>query len=1049
MVATPTLDLGIDAERLVIAARGGDSVDLPGSADILNASFRQIGDDLLIEPPAGRSIIVQDYFAQVITPDLVIDGRAHLDGALVERLSSSRASTQVAEDQSTLVDAGGVQLAQAGDPIGEVESVTGTVSVQRADGSTAELAAGDPIFLNDVVQAASDGTVGIVFIDGTTFSLSAGARMTMDEMVYDPASGGGNFVTSVLQGTFVFSTGSIAPNGNMEVNTPVGTIGIRGTTVAARIAIEGSDTIIILLPDEDGNVGRVIIQNAGGIQEITEANAATTVTSFFIAPGQPVVMSGTEVLQYFDEVLQQLRAIQSAAPADEQGGAAEDQDAADQALLDSFDPSDLSTAAGGDEEGAEGEQAADLEAVDELSELLGFVPDPLQPVSFFTLNLFGKVGFASGLFGTTKGFSGSGITLDYLDPSSGLPVTADGSPYIFFTGGAGNDILDASEAGGPSFIIGSAGDDLLIGSPNDDQIFGNAGNDTIVAGHGGGDDVIDGGTDNDTVIYASADESIIVDLTAGKAFGDPDIGVDTLSNIENVVGGSGNDVIIGNAVANKLDGNGGDDQLSGLGGDDTLDGNIGVDTAVFTGVAADYDIVLVTEGGYIEVTDLRPGGDGTDVLYNIERLRFSDQETLVSDLEEGLNRAPTTIELKNMSIAEEVPGAVVGDIVVADPDFGDFHEFQLSDDRFEVVAGQLRLKDGIVLDHETEPSVEVTITAIDTGGLGHTKSFVITVEDANDAPTVPIDVDDTANVIGEDAVAGTAVGVTAFSSDEDAGHVVAYSLSDDANGRFVIDAATGVISVAADAALDFEGDGAYDVVVTATSDGGLTADKTFTIQLSDAQEALGPINDIDGDASLVAENAVLGATVGITVRAIDPDAGDTVSYSLSDSAGGRFAIDAVTGVVTVAAALDYESATSHDITVLATSSDGSSNSQNFTIQISNVNDNPVVGPVDSNGAANLVAENTAIGTAVGITATASDADTGATISYTLSDNAGGRFEISGGTGVVTVAAALDHESATSHDITVLVTSSDGSSNSQNFTIQISNVNDNPVVGPVD
>ena len=49
----------------------------------------------------------------------------------------------------------------------------------------------------------------------------------------------------------------------------------------------------------------------------------------------------------------------------------------------------------------------------------------------------------------------------------------------------------------------------------------------------------------------------------------------------------------------------------------------------------------------------------------------------------------------------------------------------------------------------------------------------------------------------------------------------------------------------------------------------------------------------------------------------------TVSYSLTDSAGGLFAINPATGVVTVAGALDAETATSHNITVLATSTDGS------------------------------------------------------------------------------------------------------------------------------
>ncbi|WP_236235101.1 cadherin repeat domain-containing protein, partial [Pseudomonas tohonis] len=76
----------------------------------------------------------------------------------------------------------------------------------------------------------------------------------------------------------------------------------------------------------------------------------------------------------------------------------------------------------------------------------------------------------------------------------------------------------------------------------------------------------------------------------------------------------------------------------------------------------------------------------------------------------------------------------------------------------------------------------------------------------------------------------------------------------------------------------------------------------------------------------VAENAANGSTVGLTVLGTDGDAGATITkYELTDNAGGRFAINATTGVVTVAdgSKLDYETATSHNITVKVTSSDGS------------------------------------------------------------------------------------------------------------------------------
>ncbi|WP_374371118.1 cadherin-like domain-containing protein [Dongia sp.] len=911
MVATPELDLGGDGRRLVVQADGGESIALPGGTDILKADFHHVGDDLLIESAQGQDIVVKDYFAQEALPDLLIGGRAHLNGALVDRLASQGGDLLFAENNTTQSDTT-PQLAQAGEAIGTVETVAGTVTVQRADGSTANLAGGDPVFLNDVVMTDSEGAVGIVFIDGTTFSLSAGARMTMDEMVFDPASGGGNFVTSVLQGTFVFSTGSIAPNGNMEVNTPVGTIGIRGTTVAARIALEGSDTVIMLLADADGHVGRVVIQNAGGIQEINQENAAVTVTSFFIAPGQPVILTGDEVLQYFDEVLQQLRQIEGTGPADEQGGAAEDGDAGDQAALENFDPDQITTAAGGEEPG----DLADLEPVDQLSELLGFVPDPLQAVSFISINLAGNITNAGITFGNANPQPGS-ISLDYLDPSTGTPTTTpdSGPSFIFFTGGAGNDTLDASEAGGPAFITGSAGDDTITGSANDDQVFAGGGDDVIVGGHGGGNDFYDGGDDDDTLVYASTDEGVIVDLANGTAFGDKDIGTDTLAGIENVVGGSGNDALIGNTENNELSGAGGADLLFGGGGDDYLAGGesghyIGgagndgawqedVDIAIFTGNAADY-LIEVNEGGYIEVTDLRDGGDGHDTVYEVEMLRFADQDVLVSDLEDGLNRAPTDIGLEGSFIPEDTAGATIGYLYVSDPDSEteqEYHTFSVSDDRFEIVEGVLRLKPGVSLDFETaeETSIEIEVTATDSGGLSVTKTFTLTLENSDEGP---VDGDPVANEILEGAGGNAYTGIDVdVAGSSDASYSIVNNQEGEDGSYFWIDNNGQIRTLFGD--FDYETQQSYQITVQAIVDGQVST-QTFTVNVKDVNESPTEIVDTNEAPNAVAADAEAGAVVNLTAQALDPDTGETLTYSLALDAGGAFAIDPTTGVVTVA-----------------------------------------------------------------------------------------------------------------------------------------------------
>ncbi len=67
-----------------------------------------------------------------------------------------------------------------------------------------------------------------------------------------------------------------------------------------------------------------------------------------------------------------------------------------------------------------------------------------------------------------------------------------------------------------------------------------------------------------------------------------------------------------------------------------------------------------------------------------------------------------------------------------------------------------------------------------------------------------------------------------------------------------------------------------------------------------------------------------------------------LTYALIDNAGGRFAIDANTGVITVAdgTLLDFEAATSHGISVRVTDQGGLSFDRNFTIAVTNVNEAP-------------------------------------------------------------------------------------------------------------
>jgi large repetitive protein len=308
------------------------------------------------------------------------------------------------------------------------------------------------------------------------------------------------------------------------------------------------------------------------------------------------------------------------------------------------------------------------------------------------------------------------------------------------------------------------------------------------------------------------------------------------------------------------------------------------------------------------------------------------------------------------------------------------------------------------------------------------------------------DTNGAANTVLEGAAAGTAAGIT-VSWGNWVSPSLFYSISSDSSsGGFTINATTGAITVADSTKIDFETSGAshsYSVTVVA-HDGAQTASQAFTINVGDVG-ATAPV-DSNGAANTVAEGAANGTAVGITLSSTEPN-GPPVTYSLSDSAGGRFAIDPNTGVVTVAnaALIDFEtSGASHQYTITGLATAGAVNTptQNFTINVTDVG--PSV-PTDSNAATNTVLEGAANGTAVGVTASSSDPN-GPAPTFSLTDSAGGRFAINASSGVVTVAngSLLDFETAHSHAITVQATAG-ALSNSQTFTIAVGDVNDNAPV----
>jgi VCBS repeat-containing protein len=337
---------------------------------------------------------------------------------------------------------------------------------------------------------------------------------------------------------------------------------------------------------------------------------------------------------------------------------------------------------------------------------------------------------------------------------------------------------------------------------------------------------------------------------------------------------------------------------------------------------------------------------------------------------------------------------------------------------------------------------DVTVQVSDGQGGTDTQALAVTVANVNEAPT---DLALSANTVAENAANGTVVG-TVSGTDSDTGDTRTYSLTDNAGGRFAINSSTGQITVANRSLLNYESATSHNLTVRVTDSGGLTYDETFTINVTDFNEAAPRITSNGGGATALI-NIAENATAVTRVTASDADTRQTLAYSIVGGAdAAKFTINSSTGALSFVSAPNYEVPTdsggnnTYDVTVQVSDGNGGVDSQAISVTVTAVNERPT----DLSLSANTVAEHAANGTVVG-TVTGSDPDAGDTKSYSLTNTAGGRFAINRTTGALTVANStlLNYEAATSHAVTVRVTDRGGLTYDETFTINLTNVNEAP------
>jgi len=636
-----------------LTASENQTIELPQDFSIQSDGFKQAGPDLILTSDNEQTLLVQDFF--VAQPDGIATNNSFFNFQMVENLSGPQAPAQYAQATP------GTGLSE---PIGQVDTIEGSVNAVRADGSTATLNIGDPVYQGDVIRTAGDANVGITFKDESIFSLDENGEIILDEMVYDADSGTGSFSADLTSGVFSFVSGQIAktnPDG-MVLSTPVATIGIRGTQGILKQE-QGGELQAALMEEPGGFVGELVLTNAGGTITLNQPNQYSAVLSFNASPGQPTTLELAQITTSFGtrsiRALQttQQRAAQRKAD-DKRAEAEAEQDAAQQAQSEAEAAMTEAEALAAEAEalaeqaaqleGAEAEallaeaealaaQAAEAEALAleaaAQAELLAAQAAAAQEQALEAQNQLTLVVQAANDF--NKALSNLEQSITNIINNIVIPDTTDPNPedivkefqksieqienniqkniqkeieklVVLEKEKVEEDVedrLDDAINNIDKFTTGTSGDDTLAGDETGENT-GTLGNTPLrdgIAGLDGNDD-IQGGALGDVIAGGSGNDQIYGGSGDDFIHGDTPANTGQYQQIYDIVkDDSGPD---GN---DYIDGGDGNDAIDGGGGDDTLKG--GSDDDVIEGGAGD-DTLYAGDG-----RDTLSGGDGNDTLH--------------------------------------------------------------------------------------------------------------------------------------------------------------------------------------------------------------------------------------------------------------------------------------------------------------------------------------------------------------------------------------------------------------------------------------------------
>ncbi len=332
---------------------------------------------------------------------------------------------------------------------------------------------------------------------------------------------------------------------------------------------------------------------------------------------------------------------------------------------------------------------------------------------------------------------------------------------------------------------------------------------------------------------------------------------------------------------------------------------------------------------------------------------------------EDAAESPTNITLDPNGIPENnAIGDVIGTLTAADEDAGETYTFSFtqsenypSNTSFSILGNELKAAQ--TFDYESKGLYVIRVQVQDSRGGYYQRSLNIAIGNVVVENNSPTNIDLSPRTIDEENAIGDVIG-TLSTTDADAEDTHTYSMEAGVvdNDQFTL---TGS-QLKAGAIFDFETKSSYVVQIkTDDGNGGLYV-KNITVLIGNVAESGPPTSTVLSSYS-IEENNDLFDPVG-TFSSVDPDAGDTFSYSLIAGAGdtGNSSFRIVGNELQANTAFDYETTNSYSILVRTTDSQGNSIDGNFTITIEDLND---VATLDFELNNNTINENVANGTLVG------------------------------------------------------------------------------------